>query len=312
MATINDVSRLARVSKATVSRVLSGSRGVREESRQAVLKAADALNYQPNLIAQSLSAQSTGCVGVICAMESVQHAVNYLPALEKQFRRHNKHLLLRFANDADGVTGALSALGRGLCDAMIIIGARFALPPLAGSVVLIDCLDAPEGNSISFDHAFAAETACQYLISHGRRQLALLNYASGDTADNILQGYRRALENHLLPYNRQLVSHCSPSPRVALQALLNNGTPFNGLLVMNQADAREALSVLHAFQRNVPEAMAIVSLDGSAALPGSLLPLPAIEYPLETLAEKALEMIGAHFSAGQSLIIRGDLMAGPI
>ncbi len=36
---INDVSRLAGVSKATVSRVLSGSRGVKEASRQAVLKA---------------------------------------------------------------------------------------------------------------------------------------------------------------------------------------------------------------------------------------------------------------------------------
>src|SRR5471032_3266288 len=150
MATINDVSRLARVSKATVSRVMSGSRGVREESRQAVLKAAGALNYQPNLIAQSLSAQSTGCVGVICAMESMQQAVDYLPALEKQFRRHNKHLLLRFADDAGGVAAGAS-LGRGLCDAVVVIGARFALPPLEGSVVLIDCLDAPGEHSISFD-----------------------------------------------------------------------------------------------------------------------------------------------------------------
>ena len=43
MSTINDVSRLAGVSKATVSRVLSGSRGVKEASRQAVLKAVEEL-----------------------------------------------------------------------------------------------------------------------------------------------------------------------------------------------------------------------------------------------------------------------------
>jgi len=48
MANITDVSRLANVSKATVSRVLSGSRGVREESRLAVLQAAEQLNFRPN------------------------------------------------------------------------------------------------------------------------------------------------------------------------------------------------------------------------------------------------------------------------
>ena len=84
MSTINDVSRLAGVSKATVSRVLSGSRGVKEASRQAVLQAAEALNYRPNMIAQSLLSQSTGCIGVICAQDNINQTTSYLYALEKQ------------------------------------------------------------------------------------------------------------------------------------------------------------------------------------------------------------------------------------
>src|SRR5471032_3410134 len=71
MANINDVSRLAQVSKATVSRVLSGSRNVKEESRLAVMRAVEVLNYKPNVIAQSLSNQSTGCIGVVCASENI-------------------------------------------------------------------------------------------------------------------------------------------------------------------------------------------------------------------------------------------------
>ncbi|HCJ3837221.1 LacI family DNA-binding transcriptional regulator, partial [Klebsiella pneumoniae] len=43
MPTIDDVSRLANVSRATVSRVLTGTRGVREESREAVLRAVEEL-----------------------------------------------------------------------------------------------------------------------------------------------------------------------------------------------------------------------------------------------------------------------------
>ena len=53
MASINDVSRLAKVSKATVSRVLTGSRGAKEGRRDAVPRAVQKLHETPNDIAQS-------------------------------------------------------------------------------------------------------------------------------------------------------------------------------------------------------------------------------------------------------------------
>jgi DNA-binding LacI/PurR family transcriptional regulator len=62
--------------------VLSGSRGVKEASRQAVLQAAEALNYRPNMIAQSLLSQTTGCIGVICAQDNINQTTSYLYALE--------------------------------------------------------------------------------------------------------------------------------------------------------------------------------------------------------------------------------------
>lgn len=171
MSTINDVSRLAGVSKATVSRVLSGSRGVKEASRQAVLQAAEALNYRPNMIAQSLLSQSTGCIGVICARDNINQTTSYLYATEKQLSQHQKHLLLRFANTSNGVMNSLEELTCGLCDNVLIIGARFPLNINRPDVVLVDCLDSEGDNSIQFDHAFAAETACHYLISQGDGRL---------------------------------------------------------------------------------------------------------------------------------------------
>ena len=129
MSTINDVSRLAGVSKATVSRVLSGSRGVKEASRQAVLQAAEALNYRPNMIAQSLLSQSTGCIGVICAQDNINQTTSYLYALEKQLSQHQKHLLLRFANTSNGVMSSLEELTCGLCDNVLIIGCLLYTSP---------------------------------------------------------------------------------------------------------------------------------------------------------------------------------------
>jgi hypothetical protein len=59
-STINDVSRLAGANKATVSRVLSGSRDVKEASRQAVLQAAEELHYRPDVVLTAWKATERG------------------------------------------------------------------------------------------------------------------------------------------------------------------------------------------------------------------------------------------------------------
>ena len=86
MANITDVSRLANVSKATVSRVLSGNRGVREESRLAVLQAVEQLNYRPNALARSLANQTTDCIGVVLSARDTGRLTQLLPLLESELR----------------------------------------------------------------------------------------------------------------------------------------------------------------------------------------------------------------------------------
>ena len=53
-ANIRDVARVAEVSVATVSRVLSDSSLVREATREKVLRAAESLGYLPNAHARAL------------------------------------------------------------------------------------------------------------------------------------------------------------------------------------------------------------------------------------------------------------------
>ncbi|WJV56180.1 LacI family DNA-binding transcriptional regulator [Pectobacteriaceae bacterium CE90] len=306
---INDVARLAQVSKATVSRVISGSRGVKEESRQAVLRAVEILNYQPNFIGQSLASQSTGCIGVICATEHIQQATGYLQALEKQLSQHQKYLLLRFADNAQAVDQAIAELSRGLCDAVMVVGARFDLPSLPDEVVLIDCLGAASKSKIDFDYLFATETAGHYLISHNRKKIALLNFHTGEAADQVMQGYRNALESYPLPYNRQLVIDYDVSVNIALQGLITANVQFDALLVTDYYIGLEAVKILRQFQRSVPEQVIVFSLDGCAVQMSGEPHLPAINYPLDVLAQRALQMVSLPFSEDlQFPPLRGSLI----
>ncbi|MFB0712723.1 LacI family DNA-binding transcriptional regulator [Buttiauxella noackiae] len=310
MSTINDVSRLAGVSKATVSRVLSGSRGVKEASRLAVLKAVEELHYRPNVIAQSLLSQSTGCIGVICAQENINQTTGYLYALEKHLSQHQKHLLLRFANSKTEVMHALEELTCGLCDDVLIIGARFPLNISQENVVLVDCVDVDSSNSIQFDHAFAAETACNYLIKQGRRQIAVINPDSCGSVDQVLLGYKRALENNFLPFNRNLIFMDSTSSSVALQVLLNNSTTlnFNALLVADEQEAQRIIPQLQAFNKSVPQDIMVFSLAGSLHLPG-IPTIPAIEYSMDAMAARIVAWLTEKTkSALGSNVLRGDLI----
>ena len=65
MSSIKDVADAARVSTATVSRVLSDKPHVRPEIRERVLAAVEQLNYRPNRVARSLRVQQSHIIGLI-------------------------------------------------------------------------------------------------------------------------------------------------------------------------------------------------------------------------------------------------------
>lgn len=63
--TIYDVAREAKVSMATVSRVVNGNNNVRKETRERVEEVIKRLHYQPNAVAQGLASKKTTTVGLI-------------------------------------------------------------------------------------------------------------------------------------------------------------------------------------------------------------------------------------------------------
>ena len=65
MVTMTEVAKYAKVSKMTVSRVLSGNGYVKEETRIAVQNAIQALGYRPNLLAKSLVTGRTNVLAYV-------------------------------------------------------------------------------------------------------------------------------------------------------------------------------------------------------------------------------------------------------
>lgn len=76
--TSRDVARLAGVSQATVSYVLTGKGSISPATRERVLRAAESIGYRPNLAARSMRTRRSGRLAVITGVVAVGNQMRML------------------------------------------------------------------------------------------------------------------------------------------------------------------------------------------------------------------------------------------
>lgn len=123
---IKDVARRAGVSIATVSYVINGTRQVKEDTRQRVLKAIEGLNYKPNLSARNLRIQKISTILVVVPEKKFHEmGADILPLLnyfEKLLTERGYKMVLQYADDMDSrVMGVIHANGANYAGLVIFI-----------------------------------------------------------------------------------------------------------------------------------------------------------------------------------------------
>ncbi|WP_108651833.1 LacI family DNA-binding transcriptional regulator [Dongshaea marina] len=265
MATITEVSRLAKVSKASVSRVLSGRRGVKEQTRQAVLRAVEELNYRPNQLAQSLATRVSNGIGIFTLGMNDLQLGRTLRQLEAALAQYHRYPILAIdADDQNTFIHKLQSLAARSCDAIVLIGQAIPpewaralrdlnLPPIIG---LNQPLDDP-ALCVNFDFEDACEVLCNYLFSQGHTQIACI-YEENFQGKALLAGYRSALELRALPFNRQLLITPEQPIRIITQ-LLKLPHPYTALICRDQFEAEAIREAAKQFNLNIPQQLSLVS-----------------------------------------------------
>lgn len=100
MSTIKEVSKLAGVSTASVSKVMNGNYyGVSEDTKNRILAAAKELKYRPNRIARGLVKSRTTIVGLIVPDISNPYYAELAKGVEEEAEKNGYNLILCNAND---------------------------------------------------------------------------------------------------------------------------------------------------------------------------------------------------------------------
>ena len=308
MATIDDVSKLANVSRATVSRVLTGTRGVRDESREAVLRAVEELNYRPSFAAQNLASQTSSYVGlVIPAYETgISHAL--LPLLSQAVKSLNKSLLVQYVHSEAEQQPTIEDLQH-QCVAVVVLGKKSQLN--ASNLIAFDEYSVEGSTTHGYNYAFATESACRYMLGKGHRNIALLIDNQQDEASKqMLEGYRNVLQNYSLPFNRQLLVAANNNVEQGLITLINSFTKYTAIITKRDCYAAEAMRLLREFNIAVPQEVSLISLEDSPLASLLYPPLTCIAYPLEQLLDICVQRIRLLINGRPIYIPEGQTVTG--
>jgi LacI family transcriptional regulator, galactose operon repressor len=287
--TIAEVARAAKVSKTTVSHVLSGKRPVAPATRASVETAVRELGYRPDGLARSLRTRRTHMVALM-----IPDITNpYYPLLARGLEDGMGGGYRMFTCNTDGHSERELEFLQEITDRRAdgIVLDSFSMKPDTITSLIPDgtplvrigttIVDDPGFDTVHADDPRAAFDATTHLIEKGHRKVAMIQGPPG-AGGKRNEGYRRALEAAGLVFDERLVAsaHWTRSGgAAAARALLDEAEPPSAIFCANDLMALGALDAARALGIRVPEDVALVGFDDIEAAAFVSPPLTTVSNP---------------------------------
>jgi LacI family transcriptional regulator, galactose operon repressor len=326
--TIYDIAERAKVSPATVSRVLHGSLSVSAQKRDAVLAAAVALKYRPNPMAQDLASGRSQTIGLLLP-DTSSFWGRLIRGVEKGVREHGLHLLMATGEGSGGDREALDLLVAHHVDGIVIAGGGLAdadVVALAAEtpVVAINrSLVGREDCRMVVKNFEAAVVATRHLLELGHTRIAHIAgpLVHPDAADR-RDGYLAALAEAGVPNDPGLLLEGDFMWRgglVAMETLLSAGREFTAVFASTDQMALGAMLALYHRGLQVPGDISVLGFDDETFSAYCCPPLTTVSQPLFEMGQVAVRNIaarvnGQHFplaSFTASLLVRESTRRRP-
>jgi DNA-binding LacI/PurR family transcriptional regulator len=307
VATLDEVARVAGVSRATVSRVVNGSPKVSADVRRSVEKAIDRLGYVPNRAARSLVTRKSDSIAVVIT-EPASRLFNdpFFPRLVRGISAalsvRDLQLVLLMPSDADDEQRTVRYLTAGHVDGVILVS-------LHGNDPLPDQLATrripsvvlgrpPRGVDIDYvdaDNRDGGRRATAHLVERGRRRIATITGPRDMVAGiDRLAGYRDALADAAITVDDGLIAtgdFTQAGGEAAMEHLLRERPDIDAVFCASDLMAVAALSVLQGAGRRVPEDVAVVGYDDSPIATTTRPALTSVRQPIEEMGREMVHLL---------------------
>jgi LacI family transcriptional regulator len=321
--TISDVARRAGVSLMTVSRVVNNKEDVSPSTRQRVLEVIEELGYRPSSIARGLVTHRTCTLGVVVPDIDNPFFSGLVRGAEDMAYNEGYSVLLCNTNeDPERELAVLHSLEEKQIDGLLLCSSRLSDDELYKVIVRFPAVvlafrkldDACVGAAL-IDETAGGRIVAEHLFGTGHKSIGLIFGPSiSFSAIGRLQGFREALTEAELPYQREWLRRCLPTLEEGYKAaknLLLDHPQLTALVCHNDLVAISALQACAELDLRVPEDIAIVGYDD---IPMAALVTPSLttcHIPRYELGTDAMRLLLDQIADGdgnpQDILIQPNL-----
>ena len=256
--TIKDLALKLNISVSTVSRALRNTPDINPKTKEAVLKLAEELDYEPNALAQNLVQRKTNLIGIIVPELDMQFFSSAIRGIQEEAYNKGYNVLIAQSNEEynlevenvksmvssrlDGLIVSLSKKTKDFSHFDKIL--RRGIP-----LVLFDRTSKNINSSkVVADGKEGAYSATEHLIEQGYQRIAhIAGPKNLEITQHRLSGYIAALENNSIQIKNEYIVHCDLSREGAYlkaKELMSLPKPPDAIYAVNDPVAIEAVGII--------------------------------------------------------------------
>lgn len=300
---IIQVAKRAKVSTATVSRVLNGFPGVRETTAQRVQRAIAELNYVPNPSARGLRSRRTRLFGLIVSDVTNPFFPELIAAFEALAAAEGIEVIFTHTNyDPQRLHSCIRRMIERSADAIAVMTSEVEEQALhqavqAGiPVVLMNQRKlASKYPNVPVEYTVGFREALDHLLSLGHRDIGFIaGPQTLNSARNRKDAFIAALKSHGLQVRAKWIAVGEmrvEGGRKAMEALLAQQPRPTAVVATNDLMAVGALQAAHAGRFQIPRDLSLIGFDDLPIASMVHPPLSTIRHPRREVAARAFDLL---------------------
>ncbi|MCK5103180.1 MAG: LacI family DNA-binding transcriptional regulator [Cyclobacteriaceae bacterium] len=294
-ATLSDIANQLNISISTVSRALHDHPAINKNTKRRVIKLAEKLDYQPNMLALSLLNKKTNTIGIIVPEITSYFFSSVINGIQDLVNDAGYRLIISQSEESfEKEKKILEALSRVRVDGFLISptsethnASHFNKLIKSGTPLVIfdrDC-EGFNADKVLVDDYNGAFQAVEHLISSGCRRIAHITGPPNlSISKHRLHGYLDALKKYNIPKEDQLifdVKGFTPEFGVeAAKAMMKLPQIPDAIFAINDGIAIGAMYVIKEAGIQIPNQISVVGFDDEPHSSYFIPPLTSVWQPV--------------------------------